>query len=297
MAYEFNSGYAIEQENREEIWSTAYQLPFKSSDSELPAEVDPRFRPEFANSWLRTEFQYMGGCQGYSLTENGEYCYTIGTGDVMQFNPVVSYVMSQKFDNISGDSGSTLSGGTKAASEIGFCEHSKGLSEREYPRGGWKAVTQEMLDDAKSRKLRSHTDIRDPFKAKTFLGGMMGIGQYGTKWTTGLASPTPNGVITSIQGRVLGGHAYTLAGYRQIDNLPAEVRRELPKTKYDWLFVNKNSHGSKYGENGWAYLIVEFFQQLAADSWTVILGRSDMEVPDKRKSKVDFTTPEGSFYA
>jgi hypothetical protein len=301
MTNQFWSGYAIEQENRDRIWATSYQLPFRASDSDLPDCIDPRSAPEFAQGWLRTEYQKMGGCQGYSLTENGEYNYTVATGKIEQFNPVVSYVMSQKYDGIDGDQGSTLDGGTTAAKDFGFCLHKIGLSEESYPRGGYRAVTKEMADDAAKRRLLSHTDIRDWSAAKTFLGSYMGLGQFGTKWTQGLSRPEANGVITSIQGDTLGGHAYTLAGYCAVELLPRDVQDSISRirngTKYKEVAIVKNSHSERWGAKGWGYLIIEFWEMMCKDNWTVILGRSDMETPEPRKSKVDFTKQEHTRYA
>lgn len=301
MSNQFWSGYAIEQENRDRIWATSYQLPYLASDNELPDCIDPRSSPEFANGWLRTEYQHMGACQGYSLTENAEYNYTVHTGEIAQFNPVVAYVVSQKVDGIEGDQGSTLDGGTACAKDFGFCLHANGLSEEGYPRGGWRAVTKEMAEDASKRKLMSHTDIRDWNAAKTFLGSYMGLGQFGTKWTEGLSRPESNGVISSIQGNTLGGHAYTLAGYSKIDLLPRDVQdsiaRMRTKTKFQDVAIVKNSHSERWGAKGWGYLIIEYWEMMCSDQWTVILGRSDMETPEPRKSKVDFTKQEHTRYA
>lgn len=285
----WDSGYAIEKEDRREILRACVKMPYTSDDVALPDDVDPRFDPKFNDGWLRTENQYMGACQGYSLTENGEYCYAVHTGRVIQLCPIVAYVISQKFDGISGDRGSTLSGGTKAARDFGFVEHGKGLSERSYPSGGHRAVTPEMATLASRIKLQSSVDIRQWKIAKAFVGSFVGLGQFGTKWTQGLANPTSNGVIKSISGSNYGGHAYTLAGYRKIDTLDAAIRRDLPTTKYEEVVLGKNSHSTRYGEKGWFYMIVEHYEQLARDNWTVVVGRSDLKTPEPRESKIDFT--------
>lgn len=291
------SGYAIDAEQRGMLLHTAATFSYMYSDDDLPDEIDPRFDSKMAEGWLRIEDQKMGCCQGCGITECAEYCYAVHTGIVKQFCYVTAYVISQKYDGITGDRGSTLSGGSKTCSEFGFLEREFGLSESGYPRGGYKAVTSEMERLAQNVKLRSYVDISDYRKAKTFIGSAVGICQTGTNWTQGLANPSSSGVIKSIGGRNMGGHSWTVAGYRKIDNLDAAVRRDMPRTSEDWAFVCKNSHSERWGDKGWAYLTAEHYKELGQNRNTVLLGRSDMDTPAPRPSKIDFTKPEDRLIA
>lgn len=286
----WNSGYAIEKENQSQLMASLKPMPYTSRNTRLPENFDPRADPKFAEGWLRTEDQStVGACQGYSLTENVEFNFAVETGKIKQFCPMVAYVVSQRFDGINGDRGSTLDGGTKCASQFGFVEVGRGLPEGRYPSGGPRAVTNAMERAAADTKLKSAVDISDPEAAKAFIGTYQGLGQFGTPWTEGLAKPTSSGVIRSVGGRNYGGHAYTLAGYLSVDSLPESIKRDLPRTRYSWVWIIKNSHSLRWGDKGFAYMTVELFVELLKMRWAIIVGRSNLETIEPRRSKIDFT--------
>jgi len=298
---EFFSGYAGESpEGLAYIDSVAVSMPFSLGDvaSQIPDEVDVRLDPKFLKEWMRTENQGgVGACQGYGLVETVEYCFGHLTGSIVQLAPLFAYLMSQKFDGISGDRGSTLAGGTRVLKEIGLPELSDYPLERQYPRGGYKAIPQSAVDAAKagSYKTLETVRIRDAESLKAFIGSMAGIVQTGTRWTKGLADVAGHGVVTTLGGLNYGGHSWNLCGYKPIDQLGAEARRFVPRTKYDWIAIGKNSHSTRYGEDGFMYLIPEFVTDLARHDQ--LLGRTDMGDIKPRPSAFDFTRKEHSRFS
>ena len=280
------SGYAIEQEDRQEIERTQTDASMLML-GDLPERVDPRKHPLAAEQWLQVENQgSIGSCQGQSLTECAEYCYTVATGVVLQFSRMFAYIVSQLFDGIRGDRGSTLNGGTKTSREVGLCEESIAPYPRSYPGHGY--VTEAMKQNAAKYRLKTHTVMRSADQIKQFIGSGVGIVQIGISWGNEM-TPDSSGCIRRFTGRGGGGHAVVFAGY-----VPdADVGQR--STKGYWLLL-KNSWGNRWGVNGYAYVDPAAVDQMLAHRWTVMIGRSDMDVPQPRPIPVDFTKPGASAY-
>lgn len=268
---------------------------FSAVVGDMPDRVDPRLDEKFAKSWMRVENQGgVGACQGYGLIHCVEYLYAVLAGDIVQLAPLYAYLMSQYFDGINGDSGSTLSGGTKVLEKLGLCLLTEYPKERSYPRGGYKDVPQSAIEAAKGGPFKTLRTVRfkDANEAYAFMGSYAGIIQTGTGWTREMAQPPGHGVIQSVNGRSMGGHSYNICGYMPIDELGAEARRAVPKTQSDKIGIVTNSHSTNWGDDGFGYLTDELFNQLNAKD--LMLGRTDMGDIKPRPSLRDFTTRQHS---
>lgn len=101
---------------------------FDFIDSQLDPELVLRRAkasyPDFnayASPWLDWQDQgNQGSCQGHSLSHAFQVCAVQEYGTQLIFSRAAAYYLSQKYDNISGDRGSTLAGGQKAAAS-GIC--------------------------------------------------------------------------------------------------------------------------------------------------------------------------------
>ena len=195
-------GYQIELEDQSFIDNNSVRAVM-SSFGDLPERVDPRKHPQANSGFLRIENQgSIGSCQGASLTECGEWAYNVGTGKVIQFSKMYAYLTSQMKDNIRGDRGSTLSGGTKAAKE-GLCTEANAPYTRSYP--GWGYVTSAMRQEAAKYKLKSYTRITQEEQVKSYLGSGIGAVQIGISWNRSM-SPDRFGLIKSFSSGGGGGH-------------------------------------------------------------------------------------------
>lgn len=272
------TGYPIDLENREELFSTSTQCPTYAF-GDLPERVDPR-RSELAEKgWLRVENQgQIGSCQGASLTTCLEYCYAVATHAVEQFSMMYAYLLSQKFDGINGDRGSTLSGGTKAAKQ-GICRDKLGPYPRTYPGMSW--MTQAMHDDAKNFKLKSHTTLKSADEIRNYLGAGAGIVHIGIMWGNEM-TPDANGCIRRFSGSGGGGHAVVLCGY-----LPDSDVGQRSSKGY-WLLL-QNTWAKRWGVQGFAYLDPSAAETMCRHRFSAIVGRSDMETPNIRTLPHDFT--------
>jgi C1A family cysteine protease len=282
-------GYAIEQEDRAGLVATS-STPRYANFGDLPENVDPRKHLLWDQGLLKVENQgSIGSCQGASLSECGEFCYALVTSRVLQFSKMFSYIESQKFDGIRTDSGSTLSGGTKAAMQRGFCPESIAPYPSRYP--GWSWVTQAMLSEAQKYKLQSHTTIRQESEVKSYIGSGLGIVHIGISWNRSM-TPDSGGFIRSFSAGGGGGHAVVFCGYLT----DAVVGKQ--STKGYW-YILKNSWGQRWGVDGFAFVDPAAITQMLGHQWSVFIGRSDMKGDDlvPRPLPVDFTKPGKSMYA
>lgn len=272
------TGYPIELENREELAKTSTAVPLYSV-GQLPERVDPR-RSELAEKgWLQVEDQgQIGSCQGQSLTECLEYCYAVATGAVEQFSRMYAYLLSQQFDGINGDRGSTLNGGTKAARQ-GICRESVGPYTRSYPGRGWMTAT--MHEDAKNFRLKSHTELKSAEAIRNYIGAGAGIVQIGIMWGNEM-TPDSNGIIRRFTGSGGGGHAVTLDGYVPWQDVGVQ-------NAAGYYFLLKNSWSKRWGKQGRAYVDPSAVDAMCRHRFSSMIGRSDMETPNIRKLPHNFT--------
>jgi C1A family cysteine protease len=276
-------GYAIEQEKRDELRATSTAASRLLTLGDLPDRVDPR-RSELAeDGYLKVEDQLqIGSCQGQSLSDAAEYAYTVKTGRVVQLSRMYAYLVSQIFDGISGDRGSTLSGGTKAALE-GLCLESTGPYPNSYPGRGW--ITQAMKEEAKKYRLKSHTEMKSVDDIRRFIGSGAGIVQIGISWGNEM-TPDSSGCIKRFTGVGGGGHAVCFAGYVPDEDVGVK------STAGYWILL-KNSWNTRWGKLGYAYVDPSAIRSMLSHRFTVMYGRSDMDVPDIRTLPHSFTAKGG----
>jgi hypothetical protein len=115
-----NFGYPIELENKAEL--VAYgESPMEA----LKAYKDsfPKFNKKADPATLLRILNQMnqGACQGHALALIFSICYWLATGRWLDFSRAAAYYLSQRYDGIRGDRGSTLNGGRKVATIHGLC--------------------------------------------------------------------------------------------------------------------------------------------------------------------------------
>jgi hypothetical protein len=284
-AFDFESknypvgGYRIELEDRESLFASDVR-PHMLPVGDLPERVDPRSVPWYRDGWMMTENQgSIGSCAGNALTTCMEYCYGVETnGKVVQLSRMMAYLTSQMEDNIRGDSGSTLSGNTRAGMK-GICREEIAPYPSRYPGWGW--VTSEMREDGKNYQIQSHSVMKSSDDCKKYIGSGIGIVQIGISWNNSM-TPDSNGCIKRWSSGGGGGHSVCLAGY-----VPDSDVGQRSSSGYWILLVN--SWGRAWGKNGWAYVDPPVVDAMCRHSWSVLLGRSDMNAPSPRPLPVDFT--------
>lgn len=219
-----------------------------------PKKLDPRpFSPMENQS-------SQGACQGFAITAAGGLCYYGKTGEWKRFSADAAYYLTQQIDGIRGDSGSTITGGMKMATNIGF------LPEEAMP---YTAAYDPQ------RIPRDYKEIAAPFRVKNYkvlssyaevvewIGRGYGGVSWGIRWAVSLDS---NGFM-QWGGGGGGGHANAILGYdgqEDSDGLPEYL-------------IDKNSWGDWGPLHGWCLVRRSTFEKILRDQYTVVVGISDME--------------------
>lgn len=261
-AFEF-TGYPIELEKRDEIANSSTPMLFTLRDFQAPEEVDPR-------SLCRHDKQgNMGSCQGFSLTNCGEYLWALHSGSMSndrQFSQLFAYLESQRIDGLLGrDAGSTISGGLKVASQFGYLRESDLPYRTPYPANARTLVTDAMRQAAWVFRIRSHTWLESYDAIFQYLASGAGAVHTGTLWNDSFYSK--NGVVESISLRNGGGHATAWLGYSK--------RKDRKGRNYIWRL---NSHN-----DSWTEIAPSVIDALCKHQYTSIVGISDLSTPGPRK--------------
>lgn len=107
-------GYAIEHERPEAIVSGSTPLAYRADPSGLRMEIDN-------TKWIQIENQgSIGSCAGNAMSSCMEMQAVYQLSNVVQLSRFGCYRISQRFDGITGDRGSTIYGNCQAATEEGI---------------------------------------------------------------------------------------------------------------------------------------------------------------------------------
>lgn len=256
-------GWRYERENYTQLHATSernWQRRVRGLFS-APEEVDPR-------PWFRVENQrQQGACQGFSLSNQGEYAYMQAVGEQIQFAPQFCYIRTQIKDGIQGDRGSTIEGGEWVAKNIGFATELvwgpyTGLYSARPTSG---RTMEECLQEAAGRKIVTSADIESQGDGFVWMSSGLGSIHIGITWNK---SCTPiNGVIETYdyvtQG---GGHSVSFLGYSK--------RKDKKGRNYWWML---NSWGTSWGNKGWAEVSPTAVEQMLRGRWTVMRGMTDLQ--------------------
>ena len=267
------TGYPIELENRDEIANTATPMLFTMRDFQAPEEIDPR-------PLVRHDKQgNMGSCQGFSLTNSGEYLWALHAGSMSndrQFSPLFAYLESQRLDGLLGrDRGSTISSGLKIARDVGFLRASELAYSTPYPSNAQSLITDAMRSKAAEFKIRSHTWLESYDAIFQYLASGSGAVHTGTLWNDSFYSQS--GVLESVSLRGGGGHATAWLGYSK--------RKDSRGRNYLWRL---NSH-----QDSWTEIAPSVIDALCRHQYTSIVGISDLTTPGPRKIKWTESRPLG----
>jgi C1A family cysteine protease len=252
-------GYRIDLENREQLAATASPLQDFTNTFAAPEEIDPRGATVVENQGQQ------GACQGHDLSSVVEQCVRIATGDQIQLSRQYAYIATQRIDGLSGDVGSTISGGVTLAETKGLPPEPVWPYPGRYvatPPGGWD----HQYTEAAPYKTGYHAVLNSYDDVMKFLGSGQGGVSIGIDW--GL-NPDSGGLVTRYQPQGRGGHAIALLGYTKSGNI--------------WLL---NSWGASWGAGGWAQITPSVIDAIARRNGNVMIGISDMK--DAKPRVVDW---------
>ena len=249
-------GWRSDLEPRTELHRTAATYKI-SKPYRAPEEIDPR-------SWLRTEDQLrISACAGNALALCAELVYWFLTGgEVIQFSRFFSYLVGQKEAGLLGsDQGCTINGVVRGAKNYGLCLE----STMPYPRSYHSSIPQDALREAIDRQLLQHAVLRNYNDVFEWLATGVGAVIIGIPWRESLAS-NRTGVINDASGDTYGGHAVGIVGYSK--------RKDSRGRKFPFM---GNSHGTGWGDNGYAEVNPALFDAWGADSYCEMIGITGLE--------------------
>lgn len=270
-------GYRFDEEDHD--WLRDNQLPAETVEKLMsatfarPESIDPR------------PFSYMdptgqtseGSCQGWAISDCGSFSYYCKTQQWKRFSPDAAYYLTQQIDGIRGDQGSTISGGMRVASQIGFLP----WEDMPYtPRYNPQDVPADYAAKSEKYKLYEYALVKrddpNPYKSVVeWLGRGLGCPSWGISWGVSLDS---EGFMQWRPGG--GGHANSIQGYGgplDSDGLP----------EYLW---DKNSWGLWGPLKGWCKVKRSTFEKIVQHPHTVIALVSDMRAIEIKPRKVNFVT-------
>lgn len=227
-----------------------------------PRSMDPR-------KWLRVEDQgQIGSCSGNARTTVEELCLALQAGShegVEQLARMGAYLAAQKLDGLLGrDQGATIDGQAKAAKQYGTAP------ERffRYPSAYTSHVPDEYWREAAKCKCGSTTVLRSADEMLAFLGRGIGGVVIGIPWTESMANS--RGLVESVGGRTLGGHALAVVGYLAEADGGRNDRQGRPYP------LVANSHTARWGNGGYGLFAPALFDR---SDW-VKIGFSDLPDPN-----------------
>jgi hypothetical protein len=220
---------------------------------------------------MKTENQGpVGSCHGQTLSSVTELCTYIATGETtLQLSRSYAYYETQRIDGITGDRGSTISGGIKLATTRGIPRESLWTYSGRYePRrpNNWA----EIEADAKNYRVGQSYRMTTYDGIRTFLGSGQGGISIGISW----GGEMDRAVVNSFSGAGGGGHAIAL--------LSLSERKDSSGRPFIWM---QNSWGTGWGNKGWAEWAPQAVEQMMRHRNTACFGLSDM--PNLKPRELD----------
>lgn len=259
------TGYPIDKEDRQfldTLDDASTAIPMAGTYEEV--RLDPR-------QLVKLESQgRQGSCAGHSLSSIMEWCYTVATGGiVLQLSRAMAYYETQRIDGIRGDSGSTISGGVRLATNTGVCEETLWPYPANYNPArpnNWQAI----LTNAAKYKIARSVRIRNYDDYRGFVGSGQGGVHNGIAW----GSSMNRAVIETFTP---GGGGHAIAGLCLSSRVDSQGR------PFIWIL---NSWGGQFGSReypGWQEWSPTAINQMLSHRWTVMIGLSDMPSAKPRK--------------
>jgi intein/homing endonuclease len=184
-------------------------------------------------------------CQGNALAQVFSICYFLATGRHETFSRSAGYYLAQKKDGISGDKGSTLSGGQWVATQHGMCLE----SDWPYPQR-YNPAMPPSANGKFNFKLQATKPLKDIDSVTQWIESGLPI-QVGLTWN----STCDQEVVSNYSSRSGGGHSTVFWQRRASGNI-----------------VNINSWGTRWNGDGVHEWTIDSVKEALKARWTVFIG-------------------------
>ena len=237
-------GYAFD-------WERIDELEDRGSEAELVLQhyrdAFPKFDTQADPLGLLKVFDQgqQGSCQGNALAQVFSICYFLATGRHETFSRSAGYYLAQKKDGISGDKGSTLSGGQWVATQNGMCLE----SDWPYPQR-YNPAMPPSANGKFNFKLQATKPLKDIDSVTQWIESGLPI-QVGLTWN----STCDQEVVSNSSSRSGGGHSTVFWQRRASGNI-----------------VNINSWGTRWNGDGVHEWTIDSVKEALKARWTVFIG-------------------------
>lgn len=266
---DFWSGYVKEQEDVQNLVATAVDYDWGS----LVCGDDTPQKFSIAD-WWPVEFQGpIGSCAGQAASGAAEIEHYKLTGTPIAFNANFTYIEGQRYNKglFGRDNGATIDGVVRSTKEKGCAPmdwDKDGQVDYPYPARYTTAIPQQAYTYAGQYKIQFHAVLKNWDEINKFLktNGTVVVGGDWGNW-----GPDSSGLCSNFRSGG-GGHAWIICGWDETNTRFREPVLECV-----------NSHGKRWGKNGFHFLNRRFVDQFLSARWTVVIGISRLTVPGPTK--------------
>lgn len=241
-----------------ELASIAKPLCSVGNEIRIPSSLSAQW-------WMELEFQgEVPQCAGAAVTHAAQaHAFLIEGVDTaasaVDLSMTFSWLAGRAKDGTpisTYDSGATITGVCLAAYETGMIlerDFPSIKDERQWNQRRFGSFDPGTLQTASALRIRGQAPVQSPDHAEMVMGTGQGFIVFGVWWNEGWASVGQKPIESIPGGRVYGGHALALLGYA--------------RTQSGVLYlVIANSHGRRWGVNGYAMIRADIWWQLMLQS-------------------------------
>lgn len=201
----------------------------------------PGFVPPASMSFrgiLKVEDQNpLNSCVGHGLSSGLECLVYLKSRKRVQLSRMFAYIVAQKTTGIKTDDGANIAGGVRAMAETGCCE------ETDLPYTGqyFNRLPQSAIQAAAKHRILGHQDLQTYDEVRDWIAMGKGPVVFGMPWFRSMINCRGTVTPDMLRGPSVGGHCKVFAGY--------SGERD---SAGDLLLDDLNSHGTWWGDGGWA---------------------------------------------
>lgn len=257
-------GYAVEEEQKDLLSAMCLDFDVMSL---VCGDLPPT--RGIKELMRRSDQGPVNSCVGFGATHAAMVSLFNQTGVWRFLHPMWSYRRAQEQSNIRGDRGATIHGLARSAKVDGFLPEDfdgDGQPESVYTTNYNMRFPEEAASVAKQWLLGYSIELTSFDACLRFLQAGQGAIITGGPW--GNWKPNAAGVCTKYRSGG-GGHSRAYVDWITING--------------DLHLVEANSHGSRWGDDGFSYHTKGFVDSQCRDNSFVAIGLSDLQHPMVRK--------------
>ena len=235
---------------------------------EAPADFEPPPVMSFRDK-LRVEDQGdMSSCVGHGGSSGLEALIWLQANVAEQMSRMCCYLEAQRHSGISGDRGATITGCVQALQSVGCCRE----TTFPYPARYVPRIPSTAATEASRFKILGHQKLHTYVEVRDWIAQGKGPVVFGCAWYQRLANS--NGLVTQddLRGPSLGGHCNLFVGYGGERDADGEL-----------LIDDLNSHGTRWGDDGWARWTSRAIDALGNDRNSELIGITNITGFDPRR--------------